>query len=67
MAKIDGKIPPIGSKNMKTGDFAWHKRKNSAYLARSVFHSKNNRKNSAYFTLAGSLIKDKASFSRMQS
>jgi hypothetical protein len=38
---------------MKMGDFAWHKRKVSPYLARNELHSEYNRKISAYFTLAG--------------
>ena len=50
IAKIDGEIPPIDSKNIKMGDFAWHNRKTSAYLARNEFHSEFNRKISAYFT-----------------
>ncbi|WP_026564282.1 hypothetical protein [Bacillus sp. UNC41MFS5] len=39
-----------------------HKRKNSLYLSRNELHSAFNRKNSAYFTFAGYLIKDKNSY-----
>jgi hypothetical protein len=47
---------------MKTGDFAWHNRKTSPYLAPKELHSENNRKISAYFfTISGCLIKDKTS------
>jgi hypothetical protein len=63
MAKIDGDIPLIGSKNMKLRGFSWLKRKISAYFARNELHSKNKRKNSAYFSFAGHFIKDKDSFS----
>jgi hypothetical protein len=48
---------------MKLGDFDWYKRKNSSYLAQNMLHSENNRKNSAYFTFARDLLKDKAAFS----
>lgn len=59
IAKIDGDIPPIDSKNMKMGDFPWHKQKTSPYLVRSELHSVFNLKISAYFTFVGYLIKDK--------
>jgi hypothetical protein len=63
MAKIDGDIPLIDSKNMKFKDFSWLKRKISAYLARNELHSENKRKISAYFSVAGHFIKDKDLFS----
>jgi hypothetical protein len=63
MAKIDGGIPLIDSKNMKIRDFSWLKRKISAYFARKELHSENKRKISAYFSFAGHFIKDKDSFS----
>jgi hypothetical protein len=63
MAKIDGDIPLIDSKNMKIRDYSWLKRKNSAYLARNELHFEYKRKISAYFSFAGHFIKDKDSFS----
>lgn len=60
MAYIDGKIPPIGSKNSKIGDFALHKRKISPYLPRSELHFAFNRKISVYFSFASYLIKGSA-------
>jgi hypothetical protein len=63
IAKIDGDIPLIDSKNMKLRGFPWLKRKISAYLARNEFHSEYKRKNSAYFSFAGHFNKDKDSFS----
>jgi hypothetical protein len=62
IAKIDGNIPLIDSKNMKFRDLSWLKRKISAYLARKELHSEYKRKNSAYFSFAGHFIKDKDSF-----
>jgi hypothetical protein len=47
---------------MKIGDFAWHNRKTFPYLAPKELHSEFNRKISAYFTIAGCLIKDKVSY-----
>lgn len=44
MAYIDGEIPPIDSKNVKIGDFAFCNRKISHYLPRNVLHSAFNRK-----------------------
>jgi hypothetical protein len=56
MAKIDGKIPPINSKNVNMGVFAWDNRKISPYLAQNGLHSENNRKISGYFTIPGYFI-----------
>jgi hypothetical protein len=61
MAQIDGEIPSIDPKNVEMGDFALDKRKTSAYLPRNELPFGFNRKNSAYFTLLGYLIKDSAS------
>ena len=44
------------------GDFALHSRKTSPYIPRKELHSAFNRKISAYFTFAGSSIKDKTSY-----
>jgi hypothetical protein len=43
------------------GDSALHNRKTSPYIPRNEQLSTSNRKISAYFTLAGYLIKDKTS------
>jgi hypothetical protein len=51
IAKLDGEIPPIGSKNMKRGDFPLHNRKSSPYSPRNELHSEFNRKISAYISL----------------
>jgi hypothetical protein len=44
------------------GHFALHNRKTSPYFSRKELHSAFNRKISAYFALAGYLIKDKNSY-----
>jgi len=47
---IDGlKIPPIGSKNVKIGDFVCNSRKTFLYLPLNELYSAYNGKISAYF------------------
>jgi hypothetical protein len=55
IAKINGDIPLIDSKDMKLRYFSWLKRKISAYLAPNKLHSEYKRKNSAYHSFAGHL------------
>lgn len=62
MAKIDGEIPPVDSKNSKMGVLAVHKRKNFPYLPLNKLHSTFSRKIFAYFTFADYSIKDKTSY-----
>jgi hypothetical protein len=60
-AKIDGGIPPIGSKNSKMEDFTLIKRKTSAYFHEKALDFTINRKTSAYLTFAGYSLKEKTS------
>jgi hypothetical protein len=58
MARIDGGIPAIDSKNAKMEGFALRNRKTFPYILQNGLHSPFNRKTSAYFTFDGHLIKD---------
>jgi hypothetical protein len=47
---------------MNKGNFAWHNRKISPYLASMELHSEFNGKISAYLTISGCFMLDKASY-----
>ncbi|PFP15974.1 hypothetical protein COJ96_27505 [Bacillus sp. AFS073361] len=59
IAEIDGEIPPIYSKSMKMGGLHCITGKTSLISPGSELQSAINRKNSAYFPFAGSLMKGK--------
>jgi hypothetical protein len=50
MARIDGEIPTIDSKNAKMEVLYLYSRKTFPYILRNGLHSLYNRKTSAYFT-----------------
>jgi hypothetical protein len=62
IASIDGKVPPIGSENLKMARFALDNRKTSFYISKKELTSASNRKISAYFTLTNDSIIVKASY-----
>jgi hypothetical protein len=61
MARIDGGIPAIDSKNAKMEGFALHNRKTFPYIPQNGLHSPSNRKTSVYLAFDGHLMKGRTS------